>query len=221
MSFPTSFSSLKDAQSFFLKNGMLSSADTELGRDQVKQNIMFLCEAYNIKIESESNAVNADKNVNEMHSNSQRSSFDIMPPKINALKTDFQIMNEEGIDESKLYERRKELVKPMRIDEQGNVRYEVKLHEIYNKIKNVEKPVFHVAVILHSGKRIYKIFGEQSKMDEIYIWCAVDDALIKEDKIKLGSFVILTINGKELSPDTFIKDIVDKNRIILFLRLIC
>ena len=134
------------------------------------------------------------------------------------VKNDSEIVAERHLESVKeLNHLRSEMVKILKISE--SARYTSTVHEQANKCLKDLSSGFLIAVNLHDGTRIQKYFHKEDPLSMVYIWCANNDKLLK-DQVRLGYFIIIDIDGNEMDPEKPISSINALDRALLFLRLI-
>jgi hypothetical protein len=76
-----------------------------------------------------------------------------------------------------------------------------------------------VALLLPSGQRIARSFARGQRAEDVYMWCAAADAMVK-DFIRPGDFVIVAGDGRELDPAASIGQQVEGERVLLNVRVL-
>ena len=134
------------------------------------------------------------------------------------VKNDSELVRERGLESiNQLNKYRMSIVSSLIIPE--GTRYSDQLTQLYrSEIQDISSGHF-VAVNLPDGKRIQKYFHKDKLISTLYIWCAKQDSLMK-DNIKLGHFILINFDGMEMDPTQPIYTITSENRILLFLRIL-
>lgn len=161
---------------------------------------------------------------NANQSNQQAFTLEQLPAfnldNIRYLFTDDEVAAERKmtIDELKNY--RKQLVHNLiDYDSINGARYKEKIIEQSKKSATEIKDGIFIAILLHTGDRISKLFSIEENGSVVYYWVASNEKMIK-DKIKPRHFVIVKNIGKEINPDTAIGEQISDKQILLNVRLI-
>ena len=157
-------------------------------------------------------------NENIPQNSSIRNSQPSQPYVYKHVKNDTELAAERGLDSvNELIKYRMSIVSSLIIPEGS--RYSDQLNQLYRTEIEEVNSGFFIAVNLPDGKRIQKYFRKDKLISTVYIWCAKQDSLLK-DNIKLGHFILINFDGQEMDPSLQISTITDNNRILLFLRIL-
>lgn len=212
-----------ELKAILIKNGIDEKIINKMDFEEFQSYVVALGESYGRSFEEIKSNVESKKKVtiNPTGPYQERatvSNDEFIYRQIRKVKSDDEIMEERNMRSSiQLLKNRQKLVKTLIIDEEK--RYSDSVQQMYKNLPPQQVGGFHIAVILHNGVRINRNFPRDDKIENVYIWVAANDNVLK-DQIKLGSFILIDIDGNEKDPNVQLSNVISENRVLWFVRLI-